>query len=172
MWALLVMDGALVVAILACGLVTDMPASELLALVLILVIATVPVALPATFTLATALGALELARSGALATHLSAIEEAAAMDLLCRDKTGTITENRRTVTAVNPYRGWTRSAVLAFAAAASDEATPDPIDLAILAAARESGAAPPGRRVGFVPFDPSTKRSEAQVASSGVPLGW
>ncbi len=168
-WALLAMDGALVVAILAYGLVVHLPAADLLPFVLILVVATVPVALPATFTLATSLGALDLARPGVLVTHLSAIEEAAAMDLLCADKTGTITENRLSVTAVLPYRGRAVSEVLGLAAAASDEATQDPIDLAVIAA-DGSGTAGQAARVAFVPFDPETKRSEARVESGGVQL--
>ena len=166
-WALLMVDGALVVAILAYGLVTHMPVGDLLPFVLILVIATVPVALPATFTLATSLGALELARSGVLVTHLSAIEEAAAMDLLCTDKTGTITENRLSVTAVLSYGPRSDAEVLALAAAASDEATQDPIDVAIIAAA-SNNTVEVGRRQVFVPFDPQTKRSEARVESDGA----
>ncbi len=167
-WALLAMDGALVVAILAYGIVARLPASELLPFVLILVVATVPVALPATFTLATSLGALELAGHGVLVTHLSAIEEAAAMDLLCTDKTGTITENRLRVVAVRPYGKRSEAEVLAYAAAASDEATQDPIDLAVLADAPASGASGLGRRLSFVPFDPATRRSEAEVDSDGT----
>jgi len=162
-WALLALDGALVVAIIAYGLVTHMAPSELLPFVLILVVATVPVALPATFTLATSIGALELVRTGVLVTHLSAIEEAAAMDLLCTDKTGTITENRLSVVAVHPTAGHSADEVLSLAAAASDEATQDPIDLAILQANAATGAPPVGERLGFVPFDPATKRSEATV---------
>ena len=169
-WALLGLDGALVLAILACGLVTHLPASELLPFVLILVVATVPVALPATFTLATSLGALELARAGVLVTRLSAIEEAAAMDLLCCDKTGTITENRLSVVAVQPLSARSEAEVLVLAAAASDEATQDPIDLAVLTAADAAGATSPGCRLGFVPFDPSTKRSEATLAAGGAVL--
>lgn len=169
-WALLALDGALVVAIIAYGIVTRLPASELLPFVLILVVATVPVALPATFTLATSVGALELVRAGVLVTHLSAIEEAAAMDLLCTDKTGTITENRLTVVAVHPFGGHGDGDVLSLAAAASDEATQDPIDLAVLQAARAAGAGDAGRRRAFVPFDPSTKRSEATVESGGRTL--
>jgi len=169
-WALLVMDGALVVAILAYGLVTHLAVSELLPFVLILVVATVPVALPATFTLATSLGALELARSGVLVTHLAAVEEAAAMDLLCTDKTGTITENRLSVTAVLTYGGRSEIEVLSLAAAASDEATQDPIDLAILRAATAAGAPTAAERSAFVPFDPSTKRSEARVEAGGTEM--
>jgi H+-transporting ATPase len=167
-WALLAMDGALVVAIVAYGIVTDLPVRELLPFVLILVVASVPVALPATFTLATALGAGELARAGVLVTRLSAIEEAAAMDLLCTDKTGTITANRLSVTAVRPYGGADEARVLALAAAASDEATQDPIDLAVLAAARSAGAAAPAARLSFTPFDPATKRSEAVIGGDGT----
>jgi len=166
-WALLLMDGALVVAVLAYGIATHLQAAELLPFVLILVVATVPVALPATFTLATSLGALELARAGVLVTHLQAIEEAAAMDLLCTDKTGTITENRLSVIAVHPYRDASDADVLSLAAAASDEATQDPIDLAILHAAAQGGATAAGRRLAFVPFDPATKRSEARVEAHG-----
>ncbi len=166
-WALLALDGALVVAVIAYGIVTRLPTSELLPFVLILVVATVPVALPATFTLATSVGALELVRAGVLVTHLSAIEEAAAMDLLCTDKTGTITENRLTVVAVHPFGGHGDTDVLSLAAAASDEATQDPIDLAVLQAAKAAGAHDAGTRRTFVPFDPSTKRSEATVDAGG-----
>jgi len=166
--ALLVLDGALVVAIVAYGVVARLPATELLPFVLILVVATVPVALPATFTLATSVGALQLASAGVLVTRLSAIEEAAAMDLLCTDKTGTITQNRLSVTEVRPFGGRSAAEVLALAAAASDEATQDPIDLAVLEAA--AGAPRAGPRSRFVPFDPATKRSEATLEVGGRAL--
>lgn len=169
-WALLALDGALVVAIIAYGLASHLPANELLPFVLILVVATVPVALPATFTLATSLGALELAHAGVLVTRLSAIEEAAAMDLLCSDKTGTITENRLSVVALHAFAGRSEAEVLALAAAASDEATQDPIDLAILQAAGAEGVPSAGQRIGFVPFDPATKRSEATLEANGAEL--
>ncbi len=169
-WALLALDGVLVVAIAAYGIATKLPLAELLPFVLILVVASVPVALPATFTLASALGAVELARTGVLVTRLSAIEEAAAMDLLCTDKTGTITANQLSVTAVRPYSGADESKVLALAAAASDDATQDPIDLAVLAAARSAGAAGPAARLSFTPFDPATKRSEAVIGADGTPV--
>ena len=169
-WALLALDGALVVAVVAYGIVARLPASEPLPFVLILVVATVPVALPATFTLAASVGALELARSGVLVTHLSAIEEAAAMDLLCSDKTGTITENRLLVVGVHAFVGFGEAEVLALAAAASDEATQDPLDLAVLHAAAAKAAPCPGRRLGFVPFDPATKRSEATLEAGDAEL--
>ena len=169
-WALLALDGALVVAIIAYGIVTGLAASELLPFVLILVVATVPVALPATFTLATSVGALELVRAGVLVTHLSAIEEAAAMDLLCTDKTGTITQNRLTVVGVHPFGEYGDADVLSLAAAASDEATQDPIDLAVLRAAEAAQAPDAGTRRAFVPFDPATKRSEVTLDVAGREL--
>ncbi|MGC8511122.1 MAG: HAD-IC family P-type ATPase [Acidimicrobiales bacterium] len=163
-WALLAMDGALVVAVLVYGWMHHLSWTELVPFVLILVVATVPVALPATFTLTTSLGALELARHGVLVTRLSAIEEAAAMDLLCTDKTGTITQNRLRVADVLGY-GVTRDDVLALAAAASERATQDPLDVAILDAL---GDVAPLERLTFTPFDPSSKRSEATVRQDGV----
>lgn len=166
-WALLAMDGALVVAVLAYGIVTHLAVAQLLPFVLILVVATVPVALPATFTLATSLGALELAHAGVLVTNLQAIEEAAAMDLLCTDKTGTITQNSLSVVAVAKYGAASEADVLAFAASASDQATQDPIDLAIIEAAAAAGAPTAGERLTFVPFDPATKRSEALLVRNG-----
>ncbi len=162
-WALLAMDGVLVVAVLAYGLIHHLSWRELVPFILILVVATVPVALPATFTLTTSLGALELARQGVLVTRLSAIEEAAAMDLLCTDKTGTITQNRLRVADVIGY-GVSREDVLALASAASDRATQDPLDVAILDAL---GDVAPLERLTFTPFDPSTKRSEATIRQDG-----
>ena len=89
-----------------------MPWSDALPFALILLVASVPVALPATFTLATALGAFELAKKGVLVTRLSAIEEAAAMDMLCDDKTGTITENRLALAALQAIRPHTENDLL------------------------------------------------------------
>ncbi len=127
---------------------------------LILLVASVPVALPATFTLATALGATELARSGVLVTRLSAIEEAAGMDVLCTDKTGTITENRLAYASSVPFAPLSENELLRLAALACDPATQDPIDLAILAAAgaRDLLTDLP-RPLEFIPFDPARRYS-------------
>jgi len=159
---LVIMDLALVGALLVYGLASGIPIREVVPFALILLVASVPIALPATYTLATALGAVDLAKSGVLVTRLSAIEEAAAMDVLASDKTGTITQNRLALSAVQPYAGRTADELLRLAALACDEATQDPIDIAILDAARARGlldSVP--RRRSFTPFDPETKRSEA-----------
>jgi H+-transporting ATPase len=161
---LVILDALLVGAVLGYAIWAKVPVAEILPFALILLVASVPVALPATFTLATALGAQELARQGVLVTHLAAIEEAAGMDTLCSDKTGTITENRLAVSAIHPYSTYTETDVLRYAAMACDEAIQDPIDIAILETARSRGllANLPTRHA-FIPFDPATKRSEAVV---------
>lgn len=159
---LIVLDAVLVAAMLIYALVVGIAAREILPFALILLVASVPVALPATFTVATTLGALELARQGVLVTRLSAIEEAAGMDVLCSDKTGTITENCLSVAAVRAYQPYGKEEVLRLAAAACDESTQDALDLAILRAAQAAGIVPVGELcLQFIPFDPATKRSEA-----------
>ena len=159
---LVALDVALIAVLLVYSLLTGIPLAEILPFSLMLLVASVPVALPATFTLASALGTRELASRGVLVGRLSAIEEAAAMDVLASDKTGTITRNELSLAAVRAFRPHSEGDVLSLAALACDEATQDPIDLAVLKAARERGAASKaGERVRFIPFDPSTKRSEA-----------
>jgi H+-transporting ATPase len=163
---LIFVDGFLVVAVLAYGLATRLAWADILPFALMLMVASVPVALPATFTLASALGTQELAQQGVLVSRLSAIEEAAAMDVLASDKTGTITRNELSLADLRSYPPSTGDEVLRLAALASEDATQDPIDLAILNAARARslnlGA---DRRLQFIPFDPSTKRSEALITS-------
>ena len=168
---LVAMDVFLAALVLAYALIRGLEMKEILPFVLILLVASVPVALAATYTLAAALGALELARRGVLATRLAAVEEAAAMDVLCSDKTGTITENRLTLAELRPYAPFTEAELLRLAALASDESTQDPIDIALLGPAKErgllAGAAPP---LQVVPFDPATKRSEARISEGGEVL--
>jgi H+-transporting ATPase len=164
---LIVFDAALVVMLLIYAPLAHLPFSDVLPFVLILLVASVPVALPATFTLATALGAQELAKQGVLVTRLSAIEEAAAMDILLADKTGTITENRLTVATLSAFAPHGEDEVLRLAAVASDSATQDPLDLAILALAGDRGLLPdPAKPRRLIPFDPATKRSEAFLEDS------
>ncbi|MDA8095032.1 MAG: plasma-membrane proton-efflux P-type ATPase [Betaproteobacteria bacterium] len=167
---MLILDAVMVAALLVYAPIAHLPWSDVLPFALILLVASVPVALPATFTLATALGALELARRGVLVTRLSAIEEAAAMEVLCVDKTGTVTESRLSVAGVAPNAPFTEGKLLQLAAIACDEATQDPIDLAILAAARAQGDTGASGRLQFIPFDPATKYSEGIVEREGKPF--
>lgn len=160
--SLILLDGTLALTVVAYALWFRLPLLEILPFALILLVASVPVALPATFAIATALGARELSHQGVLVTHLSAIEEAAGMDVLCTDKTGTITENRLSVAALRPYAAPSEDELLRLAAMASDPSTQDALDLAILGQAEERRVSPDfSLRQQFLPFDTSTKRSEA-----------
>ena len=157
--------GILVVLLLVYALIAHLAFMDTLLFTLALLIAAIPVSLPVTFTLATAVGARELARHGVLATRLTAIKEAAGMDVLCSDKTGTITQNALTVAAVRPYHHFTKKKLLRLAALASDDATHDPIDVAIVNAARDAELNyGKSKRIEFTPFDPATKRTEAMIA--------
>jgi len=169
--ALVVIDAALVCALLLYAGFAGLPLSDVIPFALILLVASVPVALPATFTLATALGATELARNGVLVSRLSAIEEAAGMDVLCTDKTGTITENRLTLATSLPFAPTSHNDLLRLAALASDSATQDPIDLAILDAAAAKGLlANMPQRIEFVPFDPAQRYSQARYQDAAGTL--
>jgi H+-transporting ATPase len=155
-------DAVLVAALLLYAGLTHMPWVQVIPFALILLVASVPVALPTTFTVASALGGLEMSRRGVLVTRLSAIEEAAAMDVLCTDKTGTITQNQLSLANLFPRKGRSPEELLRCAALASDLATQDPIDLALIEAAQARKLlAPMPQRKEFIPFDPATKRSEA-----------
>ena len=140
-----------------------MPFAEIVPLVLTAVLGSIPVALPATFTLASALGARALAAQGVLPTRLSAVDEAATMSVLCADKTGTLTRNALTVASVYPAGVAEARHVLHLAALASSEGGQDPVDAAIRAAARDNTIGQGWEVTAFLPFDPATKMSEATV---------
>lgn len=159
---LAMVNGSVAVLLLAYAVASALPAAELIRLALTTLLASVPVALPATFTLSAALAAQALAQCGVLLTRLSAAHEAATMDVLCSDKTGTLTQNALEVDGVSAIWAWNREQALALAALASSEADQDPIDATIRrAAAAAAGHHPVLRLERFVPFDPSTKMAEA-----------
>jgi H+-transporting ATPase len=153
-------NGGVVVLQTAYALTLGLAPAEIVALFLTAVLAAIPVALPASFTVANALGARALARRGVLPTRLSAVDEAASMDVLCADKTGTLTQNALSVTAVRAAQGFDEARVLALAALASSEGGQDPVDAAIRAAAKTPADAPLVLTK-FTPFDPAVKMSEA-----------
>jgi H+-transporting ATPase len=154
------------VLLLAYAWFLKMPVAEIISLVLTAVLASIPVALPATFTLASALGAQALAKLGVLPTRLSAVDEAASMTVLCSDKTGTLTQNALTVTTVRPLPGFDEAHVLALAALASSEGGEDPVDGAIRAAAARKPVSDAPKLVKFAAFDPANKMSEATATDS------
>ena len=154
--------GCVIVALAVYAIILRLPAAAIVPLVLTAVLGSIPVALPATFTLAAAIGARALAKFGVLPTRLSAVDEAGTMDVLCVDKTGTLTENALMVANVHPMEGFDAGEVLTLAALASSDGGQDPVDEAIRAAAGKPGAEAP-HLVKFVPFDPAIKMSEATV---------
>jgi H+-transporting ATPase len=140
--------------------------SEIVPLLLTSILAAIPVALPATFTLAAAVGARALAKLGVLPTRLTAVDEAASIDVLCSDKTGTLTRNALSVTSVRPMPGFDEARVLGLAALASSEGGQDPVDQAIHAAASHKPASDLPKLAAFVPFDPAKKTSEATATDA------
>jgi len=166
---LAIFNGVITVLLVGYAYTLKLPLGEIIPLVLTAVLASIPVALPATFTLAAALGARALAHLGVLPTRLSAVDEAASIEVLCADKTGTLTRNELQVTAVHSMPGFDETHVLGIAALASSDGGQDPVDAAIRSAASQAVASDLPKLSKFVPFDSATKMSEATaVDSSGA----
>ncbi len=162
---LAIFNGIVVVVLLAYSAVVRLSITEMIALVLTAVLASIPVALPATFTLASAIGARSLAGIGVLLTRLSVVDEAASMDVLCADKTGTLTRNELKVIAIRPMSGFDEAHVLKLAALASSDGGEDPVDEAIRSAAVGKIVSDLPVLRSFVPFEPKAKMSSALVAA-------
>jgi H+-transporting ATPase len=143
------------------------PLVETVQFALILTVASIPVALPAVLSVTMAIGAERLARLKAIVSRLVAIEEMAGMDMLCSDKTGTLTKNELTLGKLQPAAGIDAEDLLLAASLASRRDAPDAIDAAILA------GLPAGRSLAgyavraFRPFDPVAKRAEAEIEQGG-----
>src|SRR5664280_2166673 len=170
---LFVIVGALLGMVIVLSLIRGVSLMEMVPLMLVLLMSAVPVALPVMFTVSMAVGSKELAKRGVLVTRLSAAEDAATMDVLCVDKTGTITMNQLAVTGVIPLEHASESDVLFAGALASQEANQDPIDHAFLTAAKDRHVfdnLPKVTPVSFAPFDAKNRRTEAVVEQNGQRL--
>ena len=144
---------------------------DVVPLALMLVVFAVPVALPAMFTVSMAIGSLETAKRGALVTRLNAIEDAATMDTLCADKTGTLTQNKLSISEIVPLGDFSRKDAVLYGYLASEEADNDPIDIAFITEAKSSLISKEGINIeNFRGFDPSTRRTEASVTIDGKNL--
>jgi len=159
-------NGGVIAMLVAYAYFLKMPFAEVIPLVLTAILASIPVALPATFTLAAALGARALAKVGVLPTRLTAVDEAGTTDVLCADKTGTLTQNALTVTSIHAMPGFDEAHILALAALASSDGGQDPVDGAIRAAAAHNAISDAPKLVKFAPFDPAKKMSEATATDS------
>ncbi len=164
-------NALVILALAVYAHVLRLPIEEMTPLVLTALLGAIPVALPASFTLAAAIGARALARQGVLPTRLSAVDEAASMDVLCADKTGTLTRNELTVTGLWAPAGGDAGAALVLAALASSDGGQDPVDMAIRRAAAERGTGAAPRLLEFTAFDPARKMAEARaVTADGVAI--
>lgn len=157
-------NGAVTVLLTAYALALHLPIAQVAPLVLVALLASIPVALPSMFTLAATIGARHLARQGVLPTRLASLDEAAGVDVLCADKTGTLTLNSLTVGTCRPAHGFDEAQVLSLAALASSVGGADPVDIAV----RDAAAKVPASEftlVSFEPFDPAAKMSTATVTA-------
>lgn len=152
--------------LVAVELLRGEPVLEVLQFVLILVVASIPVAMPAVLSVTMALGAMTLSREKAIVTRLQSIEEMAGMDVLCTDKTGTLTQNRLTLGEPVLFGTVTEQDLYLAAALASKEENSDAIDLAVIAGLEDRNVLAGWKQLSFVPFDPVSKRTEATVEDS------
>jgi len=162
-----IFNGTVIVVLVVYAHFTGVAPAEIVTLVLTAVLASIPVALPATFTLAAAIGARALAGLNVLPTRLSAVDEAASMDVLCADKTGTLTRNELKVASVQPMPEIDPARVLMLAALASSDGGRDAVDAAVRSAAAASPAEASLTLVAFTPFDPDKKLSAASATDPG-----
>jgi H+-transporting ATPase len=149
-------------------LTRGLPLLTLLSFVLIVVVASIPVALPAVLSVTMALGALALSRMKAIVSRLESIEEMAGVTVLCSDKTGTLTQNRLTLGDPVPIGAAGPQEVVLAGALACRQENHDAIDTAVLAGVTDPAALAGYTRTAFVPFDPVHKRTEATVAHGGA----
>ena len=160
---LIVLAAALVALIITVATVRGDPILTTVQFALVLTVAAIPVAMPTVLSVTMAVGARMLARKQAIVSRLAAIEELAGVDVLCADKTGTLTQNSLTLGDPFPVTGVTVEQVILCGALASRVDNDDPIDLAVLAGLPDDQALRAYQVRHFDPFDAVRKRTEAAV---------
>jgi H+-transporting ATPase len=160
---LIVLAVTLVVLILGVALFRGDPILTTLQFALVLTVAAIPVAMPTVLSVTMAVGARLLAGKEAIVTRLAAIEELAGVDVLCSDKTGTLTQNRLTLGDPFSVNGIPVEQVILWAALASRAEDKDTIDMAVIGGLKDDQALQGYQVVHFQPFDPVHKRTEATV---------
>ena len=143
---------------------------ELLRFSLVLTVAAIPVALPAVLTVTMAIGALYLAKKQVIVSRLAAIEELAGVDVLCSDKTGTLTKNQMSISVPFTVDGYKSEDLMFYAALASKEENKDPIEIPIFDWLKKHNLYEKTKQCvqkKFIPFDPVRKRTEALVECDG-----
>ena len=164
---LIVLAVVLVVLIIAVALFREDPILTTLLFALVLTIAAIPVAMPTVLSVTMAVGARFLAAKQAIVSRLASIEELAGIDVLCSDKTGTLTQNKLTVGGSFAVGPSTVDEVMLSAALASRAENQDTIDLAVIGGLKDAGILTKYTVTHFQPFDPVQKRTEATVNGPG-----
>ncbi|HVB98402.1 MAG TPA: plasma-membrane proton-efflux P-type ATPase [Candidatus Dormibacteraeota bacterium] len=160
---LIILAVALVAVIVAVALFRHDPVLDTLEFALVLLVAAIPVAMPTVLSVTMAVGARLLAKKEVIVTRLSAIEELAGVDILCSDKTGTLTQNKLTLGDPFTVNNIPGDQVIFWAALASRPEDKDTIDLAVIGGVKDDQALQGYQVVHFQPFDPVHKRTEATV---------
>jgi H+-transporting ATPase len=163
---LIILALILVAVIIGLGVYRGEPILTLLQFALVLTVAAIPVAMPTVLSVTMAVGARLLAKKQAIVSKLVAIEELAGVDVLCADKTGTLTQNKLTLGEPFCLDAITAADLILAGALASQAANNDTIDLAVLGGLKDKQALKPYQVMHFQPFDPVHKRTEATVKGS------
>ncbi len=152
------------------GIKTQQPTLELLIFALVLTISAIPVAMPAVLTVTMAIGAKVLASKEAIVSRLAAIEELAGMDILCSDKTGTLTKNEMVISDPYTVGKYTNKDLILYALMASQKQNHDPIEKPIFEYAHTHKIFADYKLKKFIPFDPVRKRTEGVIENSDCEL--
>jgi H+-transporting ATPase len=163
---LIVLAIALILIIFAVSLHRHESLIETLKFALVLAVAAIPAAMPAVLSITMAIGALNLAKKQAVVTKLVSIEELAGVDVLCSDKTGTLTKNQLVCGEIIPFNNFKKEDVVFYASLASEYDNPDAIDSAILKESEKFNLIEKLKKyklLKFIPFDPVIKKSESEV---------
>lgn len=168
---LIILNFILVLVVILAGLFRQERLIDLLQFALVLTVASIPAALPAVLSVTMAVGALKLSRKKAIISKLVAVEEMAGMDILCSDKTGTITQNKLGVKGLYPLEGFSEDDILLYGSLSSKAENNDALDNAVLEMAEKNESL--WKKMSdfdmkdFKPFDPVSKRTESLIADGG-----
>jgi H+-transporting ATPase len=160
---LIILAAFLVAVIVTVALFRHDPVIDTLEFALVLLVAAIPVAMPTVLSVTMAVGARLLAKKEVIVTRLSAIEELAGVDILCSDKTGTLTQNKLKLGEPFSVNGIPADQVILWAALASRAEDKDTIDLAVIGGVKDDKALKSYQELHFKPFDPVHKRTEATI---------